>query len=148
MNGLFLTARTNSTRLPNKMILELNNGLLTIEYLIRRLKLCKTECNIILCTTTNSEDNFLEDIAIRNNILCFRGSENDKLMRWHDAAVMYDIDYIVTVDGDDLFTENSIIDSAFQQIRQDGVDFIKGDHTGLICGAFTYAFTRRRRRCS
>lgn len=137
MNAILLTVRTKSTRLPKKCLLELNNGLQTIEYLIKRIKKCKHK--IILCTTTNKEDDILAKIAIKNNIDYFRGSENDKLDRWYNACKKFDIKNIVTVDGDDLFVETSLIDKAFNQIKE--CDFIQGDHTGLICGSFTYAFT-------
>ena len=94
MSYVFLTVRTNSTRLPNKALLKLNNGQKTIEYLINRIKKCKIASNqnkIILCTSTNKGDDILEDIAKRNNIICFRGSEKDKLQRWYDAAKYYDM---------------------------------------------------------
>lgn len=139
MNSIFLTVRTNSTRLPGKAILKLNNEKSTIEYLIERLK--QLNYQIILCTSTNKNDNILEDISKKHNILCFRGSEEDKLYRWYCAAKKYNIKNIVTVDGDDLFVENSLIDKAFNQLENNDVDFIKGDHTGMVCGAFTYGFT-------
>ena len=140
-NGIFITVRTNSTRLHNKALINLANGLMTIEYVISRIKHCQTDCRIILCTTTNSEDIILETIAHKYNILCFRGSENDKLSRWYAAAKKFNINYIATVDGDDIFAEPLLIDLAFKQLNDNRLDFIKGDHTGLVCGAFTYAFT-------
>lgn len=140
-NGIFITVRSNSKRLINKATIKLYNDLLTIENVIERIKYCKTDCKIVLCTTSNQEDNILETIANKYNILCFRGSENDKLLRWYDAAIKFNIKNIVTVDGDDIFTEPLLIDLAFKQLVDNKVDFIKGDHTGLVCGAFTYAFT-------
>ena len=85
MNAILLTVRTNSTRLPNKCLLKLYNGITTIEYLINRLK--NTNIDIILCTSTNENDNILVEIAIKNNILFFRGSENDKLDRWYNCCL-------------------------------------------------------------
>ena len=139
MNKILLTVRSKSTRLKNKAHIKLNNNITTIEYLIDRLKHCNYD--IILCTTINKEDNILEEIAHTNNIKCFRGSENDKLQRWYDCCKYYKIKNIVTVDGDDLFCEPELINIAFKQIEKNNCDFIKGDHTELICGAFTYCFT-------
>lgn len=140
-NGIFLTVRTNSTRLPQKALRKLCNGQTTIEFLISRIKKCKGNYKLILCTSTNEGDNILENIAKSNNILCYRGSEEDKLQRWYDAAKHFNIKNIVTVDGDDLFAETSLIEKAFKQLEKNDVDFIKGDHTGIVCGAFTYGFT-------
>ena len=139
-SAIFLTIRTNSTRLHNKALISLSNGETTIAFLIQRMKYF-TNRNIILCTTTNSCDDILEEIAKQNNIYCFRGSENDKLSRWYEASKFYKIKNIVTLDGDDLFAEPAFIDKAFKQLENNTVDFIKGDHTGLICGSFTYGFT-------
>jgi len=143
MDAILLTARTSSTRLPNKALLKLeSNGMTTIEYLICRLKTqVKSRAKIILCTTTNKEDDRLVEIADKLSIEWYRGSENDKLARWHGACIENSIKHIVTVDGDDLFVECSLIDKAFEQLKKNDVDFIKGDHTGLICGSFTYGFT-------
>ena len=142
MNCILLTVRTNSRRLPQKALLKLNNNMATIEFVINRLKKqVKSDCEIILCTTTNEEDNELIEIAKKSNIKYFRGSEKDKLLRWYEACKENNIKNIITVDGDDLFVECSLIDKAFEQLKKNDVDFIKGDHTGLICGAFTYGFT-------
>lgn len=142
MNSILLTVRTNSTRLQKKALLKLNNNKSTIEFLISRIKKqIKTDCEIILCTTKNAEDDKLIEIANKLNIKSFRGSEKDKLQRWYDACKKYNVKNIVTVDGDDLFAECSLIDKAFKQLSENKVDFIKGDHTDLICGCFTYGFT-------
>jgi len=140
-NGIFITVRCNSKRLLNKATIKLNNNLLTIENVIERIKYCKTNSKIFICTTENSIDDILNEIAIKYNIEIFRGSENDKIQRWYNCAKENNIQNIVTVDGDDLFTEPLLIDMAFKQLINYNLDFIKGDHTGLVCGAFTYAFT-------
>ena len=135
-NGIFITVRTNSTRLPKKALINFTDGLTTIEYLIKRVKNSRKADNIILCTTTRSEDDILVDMAINNNIKFFRGSVEDKLERWSGAASKFSIDYIVTADGDDLFCEPKLIDCAFEQFEKYDPDFIMS--TGIICGAFTY----------
>ncbi len=50
-NGILLTVRTNSTRLPQKALKKLNNNLMTIEFLVNRLKKkFNNKIDIILCT--------------------------------------------------------------------------------------------------
>lgn len=137
-SAILLTVRCNSKRLPNKALLKFCNNITTIEFLLLRLKK-QTELPIILCTSLNTSDDELQIIADKHSIKCFRGSEDDKLLRWYDAARYYNIHNIITVDGDDPFTEPYIIKQALQQLQ--GFDFIKGDGTGIICGSFTYAFT-------
>ena len=89
-----------------------------------------------MCTTTEVEDDILVDIADRNGINYFRGSTDDKLDRWLNAAEKFNVDYIVTADGDDLFCEPMLVDLAFEQFEKSKPDFIQS--SGIICGAFTY----------
>ncbi len=89
-----------------------------------------------MCTTNEVDDDILVDIADRNGINYFRGSTDDKLDRWLNAAEKFDVDYIVTVDGDYLFCEPKLVDLAFEQFEKSNPDFIQAQ--GIICGAFTY----------
>lgn len=139
-NAIFITVRTSSTRLPKKCLLEIN-GIRVINHLITRLKQCKIADGIILCTTTNVEDNILCEIAENADINYFRGSENDKLDRWQQAAKKYNVECIVTADGDDVFCEPILIDMAFKQLNTTNIDFIE-EKPGAFApvGAFSYAF--------
>ncbi len=134
-NAIFITVRTSSTRLPKKCLLEIS-GKPTIVHLIHRVKEARLADGIVLCTTTNPEDDILCQIATREGISFFRGSEKDKLERWRGAAAKYHVAFFVTADGDDLFCEPELIDLAFKQYAKTGVDFIES--ANLACGAFTY----------
>ena len=138
--AIFITVRTNSTRLPQKALLKIE-GLTTIEHLIRRVKKSQLAEVIVLCTTTGKEDDILCKIAEQENIKWFRGSAPDKLERWRGAAEKFHIDFFVTADGDDLFCEPELIDLAFEQAEKKHPDFIKGDGVRGVdvpVGAFTY----------
>tara|TARA_R110002110_G_scaffold33241_4_gene114102 strand:- start:1117 stop:1863 length:747 start_codon:yes stop_codon:yes gene_type:complete len=135
MNGIFITVRTGSTRLPNKALLKINDKT-TIEHLIERVKKAHLADVVVLCTTTLSEDDILCELASKNGIKHHRGSVEDKLERWNGAAKQYNVDFFVTADGDDLFCEPELIDLAFEQHKNNKCDFIKAE--GVICGSFTY----------
>jgi len=134
-NAIFITVRTASTRLPQKCLLPFGPGR-TIEFLIRRLKGSRLADGIVLCTTEKAEDDVLCEIASREGIAFFRGSEGDKLIRWEGAAAKFAVEFFVSADGDDLFCEPELIDLGFAQYRETGADFIEQE--GLICGSFTY----------
>jgi len=134
--AIFITVRTASTRLPKKCLLEVS-GRKMIVHLIERLKRSKRAEIIVLCTTESKNDDMLCDIAKDNGILFFRGSEEDKLVRWLGAAQKYDVEFFVTADGDDIFCEPELIDLAFTQYEDTRADFIEGKD--VICGSFTYA---------
>ena len=133
--AIFITVRTSSTRLPKKCLLDLH-GARAIEFLIRRLKRSACADGIVLCTTTNAQDDILCEIAQKEGIAFFRGSEKDKLERWKGVADQNGVDFFVTADGDDLFCDTELIDLAFRQEERTRADFIEG--IGVPCGAFTY----------
>jgi spore coat polysaccharide biosynthesis protein SpsF (cytidylyltransferase family) len=138
VKAILITVRTGSSRLPEKAFLEVD-GKPSIQFVIDRAKKsCRAE-KIILCTTQLSEDDRLEQLAVSNNIDCFRGSVADKLERWLQACLKFDVGFFVTADGDDLFCEPELIDLAFDQFDKTNADFIEGVEN--IVGSFTYAIS-------
>ena len=139
--AIFITVRKDSSRLPNKAVMEIN-GSKVLELVIMRAKLATKFDDVIVCTTTRQIDDEIEELALKNGAKVFRGSLNDKLERWNGAAKKYNVDYIVTFDGDDLFCDPELLDMGAEQIKNRGLDFIESPK-GFICGAFTYAFTAK-----
>ena len=131
-SAIFLTVRSKSSRLPGKSFLKIK-GRTTIEHLIDRMKLAKLPDMVILCTSTSSDDKVLTEIAKNNSIPFFQGSEEDKLERYVGAADKYGIDFIVTVDGDDLFCDPDYIDKIIERFKDTDADFILCE--GLPFGA-------------
>ena len=134
--AIFVTVRTGSSRLPKKCLLPVG-GVTMIEHLILRLKRSREADQIVICTTDRAEDAVLTEIAQKHGVLAFRGNEEDKLVRWRDAARRFGVEFLVTADGDDPFCEPELIDIAFRQASgASRPDFIQAP--GLVCGAFTY----------
>jgi len=86
----------------------------------------KSADKIILCTSDREEDDVLCNIASNCGIEYFRGSLNDKLVRWRDACKEYEVDFFVNVDGDDLFFDVDLADIVIDQYKNDPCDFIDG----------------------
>ena len=125
MNCIFISVRNSSTRLPNKAILDLC-GKPTIQYLIESMMNSRSADKIILCTSDRKEDDVLCNIASGCGIEYFRGSLDDKLVRWRDACKEYGIDFFVNVDGDDLFFDVDLADIVIDQYKNNPCDFIDG----------------------
>ena len=120
LKAIFISVRTGSTRLPNKSILKIKDKY-TIEYVIDSVKKSKYADEVVLCTTKKINDTMLCDIAKKNNIKFYRGSEHDKLKRWYSAAKNFNVDFFVTVDGDDLFYDTQLSDICFEQAENGDV---------------------------
>ena len=142
--AILITARSKSFRLPNKMLTNLYNNTNTIEHIIKRAKLSKRADKIILCTTEDQSDDELCRIAQENQIIFFRGSDEDKIERWLGAVEENNIDYFITFDGDDPFCDPELIDVAFDKISNERIDYLTCPN--IICGGFTYGFSRKALR--
>lgn len=139
--AIFITIRMDSSRLPSKTMRTIL-GKPVLEHIVQRAKLAKKFDEIVVCTTEREVDNQVAELAEKQGVQVFRGSLEDKLERWNGAARKFDIDYIVTFDGDDLFCEPELLDMGAEQIQSGKYDFIEAPK-GLICGSFTYAFTAK-----
>ena len=114
MKNIFISVRSNSTRLPNKAMADIC-GKPAIEYLIHNLKNSKKADGIVLCTTELSSDDVLCDIAVKNRIDFFRGNEEDKLLRWKGACEKFGVEMFAECGGDDIFCDYELIDIVFDQ---------------------------------
>ena len=92
-------ARMGSSRLPDKVMLFIN-GAPMIELLLRRLSNAKRIDQIILATSDDSREQPLCDHVSDLGYDVFRGSENDVLDRFYQAAKPYQPDTVVRITGD------------------------------------------------
>lgn len=133
--GFLITARLKSSRLPLKLLLDLN-GKTVFERVIERCKVVSNIDEIILCTSTNPQDKPLVDAALKNNIYYYLGNEADVLQRLSDAAVFFDLDYIINITGENplfsIYHANMMVNLA----KQEKYDFI--NMKGLPIGCAVY----------
>ena len=133
--GFLITARLKSERLPLKIIKDLN-GRTVIERLIDRIKEIKNISDIVLCTSTNSKDKLLVDIARKNRIYYFNGDEDDVLKRLFNAAKFFNLDYFLGITADNPLITINYSNLIVDEIKNNKYDFIK--LVGLPLGVATY----------
>ena len=117
----FITVRTSSSRLPNKCLLpfgEMN----VIQHIIKRAKHYNIEP--IICTSIDSRDDILEEIARGEKVNFFRGSLNNKLLRWYNCAEKFGIEYFHTVDADDPFFDGSEMHRSIKLLNENNYDIV------------------------
>ena len=140
-----ITVRTLSSRLPQKALIPIGKRKL-IEHVIDRAKVSLESGNlahVVVCTSTEPEDDILEKIALENGVDCFRGSLRDKIKRWRDAAEKFGADYIITIDGDDTFCDPELIVTAIKQLEEKSLDVITADTPDYVCGGFTHGISTK-----
>lgn len=96
--AVILQARSGSTRLPGKAMLDID-GLTILARCLLRLRAAGVG-RLLLATTTLAADDALVDEAARVGVPAFRGSADDVLGRYVEAAASVDADLVVRATGD------------------------------------------------
>lgn len=120
---VFIPVRLSSKRLPEKS-LKIVSGKPILQHLVERLSSCSNIRHIIVCTTNRSNDDKLVHFLDSQNIKYFRGDDQDLLSRLNDTAKQYETDFIVSVDGDDIYTDPLLVDKIVAQSEKTHADFI------------------------
>jgi len=142
----FITARMGSVRLPRKPLLGIN-GKTVLELIVSRQRLARRPELLVLCTTTEPDDDELEAAARDLGVNVFRGERDDILLRWLHAADEYGVDLIVNCDCDDVFCDPPTVDRVIACHELTGADHIICE--GFPFGAAPLGVTREglRRVC-
>ncbi len=111
-----ISARLGSSRLPGKVIMPLI-GLPVVRLVIRRLRTSRLLADIVLATTTNTEDDTVADAGAAEGIPVFRGSVDDVLGRNVAAARLSGADHLVRVTADCPFVSGETLDPVLDRCR-------------------------------
>lgn len=134
--AILITARLKSTRLPMKVVKTIH-GKPMIVHMLDRLKLAEKPEEIIICTSTVSQDNQLEEIAVQEGVKCFRGDADDVLLRLTNAAEAFGVGTVINCTADNPFVDPEYIDYLVAYHIKNNNDFSKIE--GLPWGTFSYA---------
>ena len=123
--GAVIQARTSSTRFPKKVLRSLPYGedICVLQQDIRRVKKSKLLDEVIIATTTNSEDDEIVEVAIKENTSYFRGSLDNVLERYYEAALEYNLDVIVRITSDCPCIDWNVIDKVIKSHLDSGADY-------------------------
>jgi spore coat polysaccharide biosynthesis protein SpsF len=121
-----IQARMSSSRLPGKVIMPipLVSGKPLIQWIVDEIKKLTLTHNIIIASSTNPENDVLENYCKDNSINFFRGDENDVLSRFIEITKKESPDVVVRLTGD-----NPIIDILFLKNVIDHHVINKNDYT-------------------
>jgi len=95
--GIIIQARTQSTRLPNKIFLEAG-GKSLLQIQVDRLRYANYP--IYIATSNNPHDESILKFALNNQIGSYAGSENNVLERFYFCAKQYKLDVIIRITAD------------------------------------------------
>jgi spore coat polysaccharide biosynthesis protein SpsF (cytidylyltransferase family) len=118
-----IQARSNSKRLPNKILKKIS-GRTVIEILISRLKKSKKIDKIIVATTKKKNDDLIIKIAQKNKVDYYRGNESNVLKRYYDCANKFNLDNILRITSDCPLSDKNLIDKMIGIYFTSKVDYM------------------------
>ena len=138
-----IQARCGSTRFPNKVFADIN-GKPLLWHVVNRLTYAETIDSIIIATTENTKDDSIEEWCRKEQVHCFRGSEEDVLNRYYCASLAFPSDVVVRITADDPFKEPAVVNCVIRKLTDEGLDLVTNNFPpsfpeGLDCEAFTFS---------
>lgn len=121
--GCIIEARMTSSRLPGKVLFDIM-GMPSVLRQIERIKRSRFIDTIIVATTVNQADDPLVRVLKQEQILFFRGSEEDVLGRVAEAAHFFSLDVVVEITGDCPLVDINESDRAIERYLEGGYDLV------------------------
>jgi spore coat polysaccharide biosynthesis protein SpsF len=118
-----IQARLNSQRFPRKVLSRIKHKPL-IQIQVERLAKSKYITKLIVATTTSAVDDELCEFLTENNILFYRGSEEDVLSRFLMLNQQNNFNYIARFTADCPLIMWDIFDSMFETFTKSNFDYI------------------------
>ena len=115
-------ARMGSTRLPNKVMKSIG-GIPMIEVLLSRLALATEVNELVVATSIDPRNQSLADHVESLGYRCYRGSENDVLDRYLQAAKAAKADVVIRITGDCPLVDPALVDQAIRGFNAADVDY-------------------------
>lgn len=122
-----IIARTNSTRLPKKVLLDIN-GKRMIDHIIDRIKSVKGIDTIYIATSIHPDDKILGDVASENGIKVYYGSENSVIDRMLEIAEIENASNVIRITGDNVFTDPEILELVLKHHRESMSEYSRAEY--------------------
>ena len=115
-------ARYGSTRLPAKILKEVN-GVTLLETHLRRILQSKLIDKLMVATTNEEGAHYIVDIAKKVGVGYYQGSVNDVLDRFYQTAKPENPNYVVRLTSDCPLIDPAVIDATIQKALDTDVDY-------------------------
>lgn len=125
-----IQARMGSTRLPDKVLLEINSKPM-LWHVINRVKKAKLVDDIIVATTRWERDDPICELALEMGVKYFRGSEEDVLSRFYWTLQENPADVIVRITSDCPMIDPKIIDMVISHFLSRNHDYVSNTHDSI-----------------
>ena len=117
-----IQARLGSTRLPGKVLLDLE-GKTVLEHVVDRVRSSKFITDVVVATTIKKEDLKIVNLCSSNGTSVYCGSENDVLDRFYQAARLFQAEHIVRITSDCPLIDPIVIDEVIKLHLAEKADY-------------------------
>lgn len=122
LSVVILQARTNSSRLPAKVLLPVAGIPLSV---LAAKRAGNTGREVVIATSTEASDDLLASTLDQNEVKVFRGSLNNTLSRFVTALEKYeDNTIVIRLTADNPIPDGTLLDKLEQQYLQSGADYM------------------------
>lgn len=135
--GAIIQARMGSSRLPNKILKKLPyfSEETILSNIILRASEVKEIDEIIVATTQNIEDDKIEKYCKSKKIKCYRGSENNVLKRFYEAAKINELDIIIRLTSDNPIIDINLLSETISFFKEKGnINYLKTTNAPIGMG--------------
>jgi spore coat polysaccharide biosynthesis protein SpsF len=145
---VIIQARMGSSRLPNKVLMPLADKP-AIQHVIERARMISGITDVVLATTTSHVDDPLDEFCKTLGVPVYRGSEDDVLDRYYQAAILYNADIIVRITGDCPLLDPSESTKVVKRLLEHNVDYVSNVNPPMLPdGLDTEAMTVAALKCT
>lgn len=120
---VIIQARMGSSRLPGKVMMELH-GKTILEHDIERVSVASRVDDIIIATTVEPADDAIVAEAVRLGVKSFRGSEDDVLSRYYEAAKEHHAQNVIRITSDCPLYDGALLDEMIAAFEASECDYL------------------------
>ncbi len=113
-----------STRFPGKVMELVDDVNPALYQTISQLRESKILKNIVVATTTNSEDDMIANFAEKLNVEVFRGNPTDVLSRYYNCAKFFSFSSILRITADCPLIDPLIVDQGILKFLENNYDYV------------------------
>jgi spore coat polysaccharide biosynthesis protein SpsF len=124
---LAVQARTGSSRLPGKILMEAC-GKSLLELMLERLGCVRTLHRLLVITTTDASEDPVVELCERLDVDVFRGHPTDLLDRHYQGGLAFEADAIAKIPSDCPLIDPAVVDRVLACFNEGGYDFVSNLH--------------------
>lgn len=113
----------SSVRLPKKMSIKVNNYSI-LEHVINRISLINKNKKIFIATSIKKEDDEIEEITKKYDVILFRGNLMNVYERYYDLINEYKLDHFIRISGDSPLIDYKIILKCYEIYSKNNFDVV------------------------